>query len=201
MDTRRARATLTASCTIHFLQDGCSGLLYPLFPVGAREFSLSFAQVGLLRTAYSGSLALFQVPAGFLAERCGEPRVLAVGTLLTAVSFLCLGTAAGFTSLLAFLVIAGLGSGTQHSLSSSLVSRAYEEGRSRVALATYNFSGDLGKVTWPAVVALVTAWAGWRWPTTAVKARCYWQCSAGYGARSAGGPSRRWASLGRSSRR
>jgi len=44
-----------------------------------------------------------------------------------------------------------------------LVSRAYEAGRRRVAIGTYNFSGDLGKVTWPACVAFVTAWAGWRW--------------------------------------
>jgi MFS family permease len=61
------------------------------------------------------------------------------------------------------LVIGGLGSGTQHPLSSSLVSQAYEKGRQRAALGTYNFSGDLGKVTWPACAALVTAWAGWRW--------------------------------------
>ena len=162
MTPRRARATLVASCVIHFLHDGCSDLLYPLFPVWAGEFSLSFAQVGLLRTGYSGALALFQVPAGFLAERLGESRILAAGTFLTAVGFLCLGTAGGFVSLLAFLVIGGLGSGTQHPLSSSLVSRAYEEGRRRVALGTYNFSGDLGKVTWPACVAFVTAWAGWR---------------------------------------
>lgn len=165
MNQRRARATLAASCVIHFLHDGCSDLLYVLFPVWAREFSLSFAQVGLLRSGYSGALALFQVPAGLLAERWGEPRVLAAGTFVTAVGFLCLGAAGGFTLLLAFLVLGGLGSGTQHPLSSSLVSRAYEEGRRRAALGTFNFSGDLGKVTWPACIALVTAWAGWRWAT------------------------------------
>jgi MFS family permease len=32
-----------------------------------------------------------------------------------------------------------------------------------VAIGTYNFSGDLGKVACPACVAFVTAWAGWRW--------------------------------------
>ncbi len=163
MSQRRPRATLAASCFNHFLHDGCSDLLYLLFPVWAREFSLSFAQVGLFRTGYSGALALFQIPAGFLAERWGEPRVLAAGTLLTAVGFLCLGTAGSFGALFVFLVIGGLGSGAQHPLSSSLVSRAYEEGPRRAALGIYNFSGDLGKVTWPACVAFVTAWASWRW--------------------------------------
>ena len=163
MIPQRARGTLAASCIIHFLHDGCSDLLYVLFPLWAREFSLSFAQVGLLRTAYSGALALFQVPAGYLAERWGEPRVLAAGTFLTAVGLFCVGTASGFVPLLVFLMIGGLGSGTQHPLSSSLVSRAYEAGRRRVAIGTYNFSGDLGKMTLPACVAFLTALAGWRW--------------------------------------
>ncbi|MBP1780137.1 MAG: major facilitator superfamily 1 [candidate division NC10 bacterium] len=113
MAPQRPRATLAASCFAHFMHDGCSDLLYILFPVWAQEFSLSFAQVGLLRTAYSGALALFQVPAGFLAERWGEPRVLAAGTFLTAVGFFCIGTAGGFVPLLLFLTIAGFGSGTQ----------------------------------------------------------------------------------------
>ena len=168
MIPQRARATLAASCIIHFLHDGCSDLLYVLFPVWAREFSLSFAQVGLLRTGYSGALALFQVPAGYLADRWGEPRILAAGTFLTAVGFFCVGTAGGFVPLLVFLMIGGLGSGTQHPLSSSLVSRAYEAGRRRAAIGMYNFSGDLGKVAWPACVAFVTAWAGWRWATQGI---------------------------------
>jgi FSR family fosmidomycin resistance protein-like MFS transporter len=59
MNPQRARATLAASCFIHFLHDGCSDLLYVLFPVWARDFSLSFAQVGLLRAGYSGVLVGF----------------------------------------------------------------------------------------------------------------------------------------------
>jgi MFS family permease len=72
------------------------------------------------------------------------------------------GWSGGFVSLLALLLIAGLGSGVQHPLSSSLVSRAYEDGPRRAALGTYNFAGDLGKVTVPAAVALLTAFIGWR---------------------------------------
>src|SRR6185369_1735002 len=81
---------------------------------------------------------------------------------LTALGFIAAGTAGGFAALLACLLLGGLGSSVQHPLSSSLVSKAYEGGARRMALGTYNFSGDLGKVVVPASVALVTTWVGWR---------------------------------------
>src|SRR6266852_6371494 len=65
------------------------------------------------------------------------------------------------------LLIAGLGSGVQHPLSSSLVSKAYETGPRRAALGTYNFSGDLGKVAVPAAVAFAATVVGWRYASAA----------------------------------
>lgn len=153
---------LVTACAAHFLHDGLTDLLFVLYPVWARAFSLSFAQVGLLRTCYSGAMALFQVPAGLLAERWGEARLLAAGTALVGAGFLLLGTAGGYGLLLVFLLIGGLGASVQHPLGSSLVSRAYEEGSRRVALGTYNFSGDLGKMVLSACAGLLIAWAGWR---------------------------------------
>src|SRR6185503_7259360 len=160
--TRRARAILATACGAHFVHDGFSDILYVLLPVWATEFGLSFAQVGLLKTLYTGGMASFQVPAGLLAERRGEARLLAAGTAVTALGFLAAGLTGGFLALLACLALGGLGSGCQHPLSSSLVSRAYETGPRRTALGTYNFSGDLGKVAVPAAVALALPWLGWR---------------------------------------
>jgi len=162
---RRAPAILAACSAIHFLHDGFSDTLYVLFPLLAGDFRLSLTQVGLLKMAYMGGMAGFQTPAGLLAERWGERGLLALGTGVVAAGYLLLGTASGFAMLLALLLLAGLGSGVQHPLSSSLVSKAYETGPRRVALGTYNFAGDLGKVTVPAVAALVAAWVGWRWAT------------------------------------
>jgi FSR family fosmidomycin resistance protein-like MFS transporter len=159
---RRARAVLATACATHFVHDGFADILYVLFPVWAREFGLSFAQVGLMRTAYSGAMAAFQIPAGLLAERWGEARLLAAGTAATALGFIAAGFAGGYVALLGCLLAAGLGSGVQHPLSSTLVSNAYEDGRRRAALGTYNFSGDLGKVAVPAAVAFAVPWLGWR---------------------------------------
>jgi len=159
---RRARAVLGTACATHFVHDGFADILYVLFPVWAREFGLSFAQVGLLRTAYSGAMAAFQIPAGLLAERWGEARLLAAGTAATALGFIAAGFSGGYLALLGCLLAAGLGSGVQHPLSSTLVSNAYDDGGRRTALGTYNFSGDLGKVAVPAAVAFAVPWLGWR---------------------------------------
>src|SRR5438034_1232143 len=159
----RARAVLATASGTHFVHDGFSDILYVLLPIWAQEFRLSLAQVGLIRTAYTAAMASFQIPAGLLAERWGERRLLAAGTALTACGFITIGAwAGGFASLLGLLLIAGLGSGVQHPLSSALVSKAYETGARRAALGTYNFSGDLGKVAVPAAVAFAATIVGWR---------------------------------------
>lgn len=159
---RRPRTTLAIASATHFLHDGFADLLYVFFPLWAREFSLSYAQVGLLRTAYSGAMASFQIPAGFLAERWGEARLLAAGTAAVGLGFLAFTWVGGFAALLLLLLAAGLGSGVQHPLGASLTSRAYDADARRVALGTYNFSGDLGKMAVPALVGLAAGWAGWR---------------------------------------
>ena len=77
------------------------------------------------------------------------------------------GDALGFAGsplvLGALLVLGGMGSSTQHPLASSAISSAYQGKASRVALSTYNFSGDIGKLIIPASAALLIAYVGWRW--------------------------------------
>jgi MFS family permease len=158
----RPRAVLTAASTIHFLHDGFSETVYVFLPLWAAEFGLSFSQVGLIRTTYTGGMSAFQIPAGFLAERFGERGLLAIGTAVTALGFAAAGWAGGFVALLVVLLAAGLGSGVQHPLSSSIVSKAYEDGNRRTALGTYNFSGDVGKAGVAAAIGVLAGLVGWR---------------------------------------
>src|SRR5690242_21757417 len=140
------RRTVTVACVAHVLHDGFTDLLYVLLPLWQVEFGLGYAEVGLMRALYVGALAGFQVPAGMLAERLGGPLVLGLGTALAGIGYLVAGASVGFAMLVAALVIGGLGGGVQHPISAHLVAQAYPGARSRQALATYNFSGDLGKM-------------------------------------------------------
>ena len=157
----RSRRTLAACCGAHVLHDGFSDILYVLFPVWQAAFGLSFAQVGLLKTLYSGSMAALQVPASLLAERVGERVLLALGTLVAAGGFILSGWTAGFLGLALCLMLAGAGASVQHPLGSALTSRAFEGAQQRAALSTYNFSGDVGKVLLPALCAALLALLDW----------------------------------------
>jgi MFS family permease len=158
-----ARAVLLTAALTHVLHDGFSDALYVLLPIWAAEFRLTLTQVGVLKAVYTGGMALSQIPAGLLAERWGERRLLAAGTAVAALGYVAVATSAsGMLPLVVLLAVSGLGSGVQHPLSSSLVAHAYETGPRRAALGTYNFAGDLGKIAVPAAVALAATFVGWR---------------------------------------
>jgi MFS family permease len=152
---------LAACCGAHILHDGYTDLLYVLFPVWQMAFGLSLAEVGSLKTLYSGAMASLQVPSSMLSEKVGEKRLLLFGTLVAALGFLLSGWTAGFFGLAACLVLSGIGASVQHPLSSSLTAHAFEGSELRGALSTYNFSGDIGKVLLPSLCAALLAIWDW----------------------------------------
>jgi MFS transporter, FSR family, fosmidomycin resistance protein len=157
----RVRLLLTA-CSAHALHDGLTDTLYVLLPIFQTVFGLDYAAVGVLRALYAGSMAGLQVPSAALARRIGPVGILVAGTAVAGAGYLCLGTAGGLVTLALALVLGGIGSSTQHPIASSLIAAAYEGRRSRDALGTYNFAGDLGKVALPAIAAFLIAAISWR---------------------------------------
>ncbi|HXP03347.1 MAG TPA: MFS transporter [Stellaceae bacterium] len=162
------RRTMAVACAAHILHDGYTDLLYVLLPLWQAQFGLDYAAVGLLRALYVGAMAGFQIPAGSIAQRFGGPLVLGLGTALAGIGYLVAGASVGFAMLVGALVIGGLGSGVQHPISANLVSQAFPGRRSRQALAGYNFSGDLGKMAFPAATAWLLTLMNWRAATTVI---------------------------------
>jgi MFS transporter, FSR family, fosmidomycin resistance protein len=167
---RTRQRALAGALSAHVLHDGYTDLLYVLLSVWQAEFALSLAQVGLLKTAYSAVMASLQVPAGFLAERLGERALLALGTAVAGLGYLMAGWSGGFFGLVACLAVGGVGSSVQHPLSSAIIARSFEGPGLRTALSTYNFSGDIGKMLFPAATAWLVATWSWRPATTVIGA-------------------------------
>lgn len=146
----------------HALHDGFTDLLNVLYPLLQAQFGLTYATVGALKTVYSSAMASGQIPSGKLAARFGGVRVLAAGTAVVAMGYGLAGLTGSLYGVVVGFLLAGVGASTQHPIASSLVSAAYSGLRSRAALGTYNFTGDVGKVALPALFAMLAAGLGWR---------------------------------------
>jgi len=161
-DKSAEHRAMGVACGAHALHDGYTDLIYVMLPIWQHEFGLGYAALGLMKTVFSGTLAGFQIPAGFVAERFGPPLVLALGTALAGIGYILAGFSGGVVTLVAALFVGGLGASTQHPLASSLVAHAFAGPRSLKALGTYNFAGDIGKMTLPAAASLLFVVLPWR---------------------------------------
>jgi len=155
------RRNLAGACLAHMLHDGYTDQLYALLPVWQSEFGLSYAGLAVLRALYSGTMGGLQVPGDRLIARLGPRLALALATFVAAAGYLVMALPLGFFGLCAGLILAGIGSSVQHPRASLLVANTYGKA-SRGPLGIYNFAGDLGKATFPAVVAVLLPIIAWR---------------------------------------
>jgi FSR family fosmidomycin resistance protein-like MFS transporter len=107
-------------------------------------------------------MAGLQVPVAKLAQQIGGAAMLAIGTASAAAAYLFLGAGSSVAILAAALILGGVGLSTQHPIASNLVATAYQGPRSRGALGTYNFAGDLSKMAVPSITAGLIAVMSWR---------------------------------------
>jgi predicted MFS family arabinose efflux permease len=85
-------ATLFAMMTLQMSSLGFS----PLLPAIQKEFSMSYTQIGLFTGMYGLLALVFSVPAGIVAKRYGEKRILVVALFLVGFGLFMLGRAPGF---------------------------------------------------------------------------------------------------------
>ncbi len=134
-----------------------------LLPLLAQSLGLSYALVGLAKATHSAAMSLLEIPAGLLSEYVGEWRLLVFGLLCAGTGYASLSISGSYYEVLGALFLSGCGAAFQHSLSSSLISQAYDDNTRRVALGTYNSSGDIGKLISTGLLSvLLGAGVGWQ---------------------------------------
>ena len=152
---------LAGACLAHILHDGYTDQLYALLPVWQSEFGLSYAGLAVVRALYYGTMGGLQLPADKLTAALNPRVALALATFIAAAGYLVMALPFGFPGLCIGLILAGVGSSVQHPRASLLVTNTYGKA-SRGPLGIYNFAGDLGKATFPAIVALLLPIVAWR---------------------------------------
>ena len=155
------RRNLLGACLAHFLHDGYTDQLYALLPVWQSQFGLSYAGLAIVRALYYGTMGGLQLPADRVTARMSPRSALVLATVTAAAGYFMMALPFGFPGLCLGLIVAGIGSSVQHPRASLLVMQSYRD-EARGPLGTYNFTGDLGKSVFPAVVALLLPILAWR---------------------------------------
>src|SRR5262249_23617710 len=158
-EQRRAAAVAGAA---HALHDGYTDLIYIMLPLWQGEFGLTYSALCLFRRMFVGAMASVQIPAGDLFVRFWAALILSLVPALAGLGYCLAGLSPSFVMLLGALFLSGIGASTQHPIASALVARAFAGAGSLKAIGAYNFAGDLGKMTVPAVLSLMLLATPWR---------------------------------------
>ncbi|MBI5922516.1 MAG: MFS transporter [Betaproteobacteria bacterium] len=137
----------------HFLNDMMQSLMLAIYPLFKAEFSLNFAQIGMITFTFQVTASLLQPFVGYYTDRHPKPFSLAFGMGCTFGGLLLLAVAASFPMVLLAAALVGTGSAIFHP-ESSRVARMASGGRHGLAQSIFQVGGNTGSAAGP----LVAAW-------------------------------------------
>ncbi|MDO5648323.1 MFS transporter [Paracoccus sp. (in: a-proteobacteria)] len=145
---------LTAISLCHMVNDVMQSMLSAIYPLLQAEFSLSYAQIGMLTFAFQVTASLLQPVIGAVTDRHPQPRSLPFGMASTFCGVLLLAYAADYWALLVGSMLIGFGSAVFHP-ESSRVARIASGGRFGTAQSLFQLGGNFGQSLGPLLAAFI----------------------------------------------
>lgn len=151
---RASFGVLGAISTAHLINDMMQSLIIAIYPILKGEFSLSFAQIGLITLTYQLTASLFQPLVGLYTDKKPLPRSLPIGMTFTLCGLLLLAYSPNFTAVLVAAALVGTGSSIFHP-ESSRIARMASGGQHGLAQSLFQVGGNTGSALGPLVAAAV----------------------------------------------
>ena len=138
----------------HMINDVMQSVLAAIYPLLQAEFSLSYAQIGMMTFAFQVTASLLQPVIGGVTDRHPMPRSLSWGMMSSFLGVLLLATAHNYTVLLVGAMMIGIGSAVFHP-ESSRVARIASGGRHGTAQSLFQVGGNFGQSLGPLLAAFI----------------------------------------------
>ena len=151
---RTAYSVLGAISFSHLLNDMIQSLVLAIYPMLKANFSLTFAQVGLITLTYQITASLLQPLVGIYTDKRPQPYSLPIGMGFTLSGLLLMSVAPNFGVLLVAAALVGCGSSVFHP-ESSRVARMASGGRYGLAQSVFQVGGNAGTSLGPLLAALI----------------------------------------------
>jgi len=161
VSTGSTRLVLLVSTAV-FINYIDRGNLATAAPLMQSELHLSASQLGVLLSAFYYGYVAAMPPAGWLAERYGAQRVLAIGVTVWSAATLLTGFATSFGALLALRLLLGVGESAAFPCASKLLAQAVEVTRLGFANGVLSFGYLLGPAVGTLLGGILMAQFGWR---------------------------------------
>ena len=145
---------LTAISLCHMLNDIMQSLLAAIYPLLQAEFSLSYAQIGMMTFGFQVTASLLQPVIGGVTDRHPMPRSLPWGMMSSFAGVMTLAFAHSYAMLLAGAMLIGIGSAVFHP-ESSRVARIASGGRFGTAQSLFQLGGNFGQSLGPLLAAFI----------------------------------------------
>ncbi len=146
----------------HFFSHFVMLALPPLFPLLVPELGIGFTAAGALLGALALATGAAQIPMGFLVDRIGGRAVLVLGLALMGGALALVPLTEGYWSLLALLVVAGIGNSVFHPADYAILAARVGEAHFGRAVSIHTFAGYLGWAAAPPTMLALTALVDWR---------------------------------------
>jgi MFS transporter, FSR family, fosmidomycin resistance protein len=138
----------------HFLNDMIQSLILAIYPLLKNDFSLSFAQIGLITLTYQLTASVLQPFIGMYTDKHPQPRALSIGMGFTLTGLLLLSVAPNYSTVIIAAALVGAGSSIFHP-ESSRVARLASGGQHGLAQSIFQVGGNAGSAVGPLIAAWV----------------------------------------------
>ena len=136
----------------HFLNDMIQSVVPAIYPIIKENFSLTFAEIGLITFVFQMASSILQPFTGLYADKHPQPFALSLGMCFTLVGLLLLAFAGQFWLLILSVSVIGFGSAIFHP-EASRVAQMASGGRKSLAQSIFQVGGNGGSAVGPLLAA------------------------------------------------